>query len=79
MKEAAIRGTRRPHIAIKVHMYGSSNIIDCHQLFIVGKAEVPVKKELHLIGKDGKLVGILAIFDDGAMVNTIDTVIFTSV
>ena len=57
-------------------MYDPSNIIDFHELFNVGNSEIPFAKELQLVGIDGQLVRIWAIFDDGAMVNVIDANIF---
>lgn len=75
---AVIGEIERPHIA-KASMYESSDIIDFHELFNVGNVEVPFEKELQLVGVDGKLVRIRAIFDDGAMVNVIDAGIFASV
>ena len=74
---AVIRGIERPHIA-KASMYDSSNIIDFHELFNVGNSEIPFVKELQLVGIDGQLVRIWALFDDGAMVNVIDANIFAS-
>ena len=68
---AIIREIERPHIA-KASKYESSDIINFHELFNVGNMEVPFEKKLQLVGVDGKLVQIRAIFDDGAMVNVID-------
>ena len=59
-------------------MYDSSNIIDFHELFNVGNAEIPFEKEIHLVRIDGELVPVRAIFDDGAMVNVIDADVFAS-
>ena len=74
---AIIGEIERPHIA-KESMYESYDIINFHKLFNVGNVEVPFEKELQLVGVDGKLIQIRAIFDDGAMVNVIDAGIFAS-
>ena len=42
----------------------------------MGNAVFPFEKEIQLVGVDKGLVGIRATFDDGAMVNVIDTKIF---
>ena len=59
-------------------MYDSSNIIDFHELFNVGNAEISFEKVIHLVRIDGELVPVRAICDDGAMVNVIDADVFTS-
>ena len=63
---AIIGEIKRPHIA-KASMYESSDIINFHELFNMGNMEVPFEKELQLVGVDGKLIQIRAIFDDGTI------------
>ena len=60
-------------------MYDSLNMIECYELYNVGNAVFPFEKEIQLVGVDKGLVGIRAIFDDGAMVNIINTKIFNSI
>ena len=60
-------------------MYDSLNMIKCYELYNVGNTVVPFEKEIMLVGVDKGLVGIRATFDDGAMVNVIDTKIFGSI
>ena len=71
VKAAVIGGIERPHIA-KESMYDSSEIINFHELFNVGNAEVPFEKELQLVRIDGNLIWIWA------MVNVIDAGIFAT-
>ena len=59
--------------------YDSSNVIDCHKLYNVGNTMVPFEKEILLVGIGKGFIGVKAIFDDGAMVNVIDTEIFNSI
>ena len=62
-------------------MYGPNpkDIIDCHDLYNVGSTGAPFKKNLHLVGLDGALVMIKAIFDGGTMVNVIDSGLFKQI
>ena len=62
-------------------MYGPNpkDIIDCHDLYNVGSTGAPFEKNLHLVGLDGALVMIKAIFDGGAMVNVIDSGLFKQI
>ena len=57
----------------------SGNIIDCHDLYNVGSAGAPFEKNLHLVGINGALVRVKAVFDGGAMVNVIDSALFESI
>ena len=59
--------------------YDSSNVIDCHKLYNVGNAMIPFEKEILLVGISKGFIGIKAIFNDGAMVNIIDTEIFNPI
>ena len=74
--EATTRGIKGPHVPKIPCMYDSSNMMECYELYNVGNAVVPFEKEIMLVGVDKGLVGIRATFDDGAMVNIIDTKIF---
>ena len=53
--------------------------MDCHDLYNVGSTGAPFKKHLHLVGLDGALVMIKAIFDGGTMVNVIDSGLFKQI
>ena len=73
---AGLGENKRPHVTTVSSMYDSRDIIDCHELYTVGNASVPFEKDIDLIGIDGELVRVRAIFDDGGMVNAIDSKIF---
>ena len=45
----------------------------------MGNASVPFKKDIDLIGIDGKLIRVRVIFVDGGMVNAIDSKTFHSI
>ena len=77
--EAATGGIKGPHVPKILCMYDSLNMIECYELYNVGNAVVPFEKEIMLVGVDKGLVGIRATFDDGTMVNVIDTKIFGSI
>ena len=45
----------------------------------MGNASIPFEKDIDLIGIDGKLIRVRAIFNDGGLVNAIDSKIFHSI
>ncbi|KAJ7449773.1 hypothetical protein B0H11DRAFT_2247135 [Mycena galericulata] len=65
-------------------MYSASDTIECCDIYGVGdrgKGEETAEPFVHLvqlIGKGGELIDIEATFDDGALVNAIDTATFDS-
>ena len=74
---AGFRENKRPHVT--TGMYDSRDIIDCHELYTVGNARIPFEKDIDLIGIDGELIRVRAIFNDSGMVNTINNKIFHSI
>ena len=57
----------------------TKDIINYHDLYNVGSTGAPFEKNLHLVGLDGALVLIKAVFDGGAMVNVIDSGLFKQI
>ena len=76
---ASLGENKRPHITMVSSMYDSQDIIDCHELYTMGNASIPFEKDIDLIGIDGELVRVRAIFDDNGMVNAIDSKISHSI
>lgn len=55
------------------------DIINCHDLYNVGSTGALFEKNLHLVGLDGALVIIKAIFNGGTMINVIGSGLFKQI
>jgi hypothetical protein len=80
--EAALGEEDRPHVdmSLNTSMY-DTNVIDFFNVYTVGENgdAIPFEKQINLVGVNGELVALRATFDDGAMVNVIDRVVFDKV
>jgi hypothetical protein len=80
--EATLGEGDRPHIdtSLNTSMY-DTNVIDFFNVYTVGENgdAIPFEKQINLVGVNGELVALRATFDDGAMVNVIDRVVFDKV
>jgi hypothetical protein len=80
--EATLGEGDGPHIdtSLNTSMY-DTNVINFFDMYTVGENgdAIPFEKQINLVGVDGELVALRATFDDGAMVNIIDRVVFDKV